>query len=251
MLCWLILFIFVQLYREKKKEWKLAVLLTNARTVSFQPSHSVFFLYTVSREKQSAPTLRVLYFIHIVHTGVPISFIWFNRVRQRLLQFLPLYFSPVLTELVTWDSGHHPLLLAYLIWREVLRRGRKSWDAAGGSHTATQFGDCCRQGLSKQRIISAYIVQSHKIQCVNPCLKFSSCSFQMGFVWWFGCAQRKGWMKSAVIRRVLQKSSFYSLWWFDGHNTPWFTGSTHHFSSLFSSAHDSPWWLTSNYSTEK
>lgn len=152
------------------------------------------------------------YFIYIVQTGVPISFIWCYRVRQRLLQLLPLYFSTVLTELVTWDSGHHPLFLAYLICRDVLRRGRKSWDIARGNHTATCFGDSCRKGMSEQKIISAYIVQSHKIWCVNPWLRFSFCSSQMGFVWSFECAQRRGWMKPAVIRRVLQKSSFLELW---------------------------------------
>lgn len=35
-----------------------------------------------------------------------------------------------------------------------------------------------RQGLREQRIISAYIAQSHKIQCLNPWLSFHSVPFK-------------------------------------------------------------------------
>lgn len=41
-----------------------------------------------------------------------------------------------------------------------------------------------------------YIVQNDKTQYVNPWQMLSFSSFQVGFVWSLGCAQRAGWMKT-------------------------------------------------------
>lgn len=164
-----------------------------------------------SIKKQSAATSRDPLFciMHIVHEGVPSSSIWFHRVRQRLLPFLPLYFSTVLTELVTWDSGHHPLFLAYHICSEAFKKWKKELRCCRGKSYSHTVWDGRRQGLSEQRIISAYIVQSHKIRCVNPWQRLSFSSFKTGFVWSFGCSQRGGWMKPVVIRKALQKKLFF------------------------------------------
>lgn len=116
---------------------------------------------------------------------------------------------------------------------KILRRGRKSWDVAGGHHRATRFGDGCRQGLSEQRIFSSCIVQTHKIQCVKPWPRLSFFSFQMGFVWSFSVRKGDGGWNLLSSGELCRKSSFHSSGWIYGHNTAWFTGSTPSFSRVY------------------
>ena len=93
-------------------------------------------VHSIEREAECCNferSLNILFYIMhiIVHTVAPSTLTWSYGARQRFLPLFLLCFTTAVAELVTSDSGHHPLFLAYHIFSEAIKeKRRKGWYVA-------------------------------------------------------------------------------------------------------------------------
>lgn len=235
MLCWLILLIYfcLVIFREEKV-WKLAVLVIqcwNCLLSAFSFS-SQSWSCTQHQERSKVLQLwEIPYFIHIVHTGVPISFLWFYRVDKDGFNFSHCISAQY------WQNWWHetvaiiPWFLPTTSAEKLLRRGRV--EMLQGEITEPHgLGMVADKAWVNREYFQHILSRVTKFNVRIPGQGFHSV-FSNGFVWSFSVHKGEGGWNLLSSGEFCRKKSFHSSGWFYRHNSTWFPGSTPSFSKVY------------------